>query len=152
MDRLIVERKLDSLERCLARIRDKTSDSVEALKNDLDLQDVLVLNLSRAVQICVDIASHVLSETKQPPPETMGGAFDQLMQARLLETEVAEHLKRAVGFRNLSTLRGHQLVDRLQHRHPAARRLRTLRSRHRPAGAGRRSNLRTVQGAAVAGV
>lgn len=48
MDRLIIERKLDSLQRCLARIRDKTPDDVAPLENDLDLQDVLVLNLSRA--------------------------------------------------------------------------------------------------------
>ena len=47
MDRLIVERKLDSLQRCIRRIRDKRPDSVEALAADADLQDVLVLNLSR---------------------------------------------------------------------------------------------------------
>lgn len=72
MDRLIIERKLDSLQRCLARVRDKTPADVATLEHDLDLQDVLVLNLSRAVQICVDIAVHILSERRQPPPDTMG--------------------------------------------------------------------------------
>ena len=75
MDKLIVERKLDSLMRCLERIRSKTPEDVNELLHDLDLQDVLVLNLSRAVQICVDIAVHILSELKQPPPETMGKAL-----------------------------------------------------------------------------
>lgn len=51
MAALIVERKLDSLRRCLTRLRTKAPASVEQLRCDLDLQDVLVLNLSRAVQI-----------------------------------------------------------------------------------------------------
>ena len=55
MDRLIVERKLDSLRHCLERIASKRPASVAALERDADLQDVLTLNLSRAVQICVDI-------------------------------------------------------------------------------------------------
>ncbi|MBZ5755689.1 DUF86 domain-containing protein [Pseudomonas sp. S5(2021)] len=72
------------------------------LLEDLDLQDVLVLNLSRAVQMCVDIATHVLSERRQPPPETMGGAFEQLATEKVLTPDLAERLKRAVGFRNLA--------------------------------------------------
>lgn len=102
MDRLIIERKLDSLQRCLARVRDKTPADVATLERDLDLQDVLVLNLSHAVQICVDIAVHILSERRQPPPDTMGKAFDLLAQEQLLEPALAERLKRSVGFRNLA--------------------------------------------------
>ncbi|WP_324733913.1 type VII toxin-antitoxin system HepT family RNase toxin [Pseudomonas paeninsulae] len=102
MDRLIIERKLDSLQRCLARVRDKTPADVATLESDLDLQDVLVLNLSRAVQTCVDIAVHILSERRQPPPDTMGKAFDLLAQEQLLEPALAERLKRSVGFRNLA--------------------------------------------------
>lgn len=102
MDRLIIERKLDSLWRCLERVRSRTPANASDLLNDLDLQDVLVLNLSRAVQICVDVAVHILSERKQPPPETMGKAFELLAQEGLLDTELAQRLKKSVGFRNLA--------------------------------------------------
>ncbi|TBV00129.1 type VII toxin-antitoxin system HepT family RNase toxin [Stutzerimonas kirkiae] len=102
MDRLIIERKLDSLQRCLTRVREKTPADLATLENDLDLQDVLVLNLSRAVQICVDIAAHILSERRQPPPDSMGQAFDLLARERLLDTRLSERLKRSVGFRNLA--------------------------------------------------
>lgn len=50
MDRAVVERKLESLRRYLERIASKRPASFAALESDLDLQDVLVLNLSRAVQ------------------------------------------------------------------------------------------------------
>ncbi|WP_312963327.1 type VII toxin-antitoxin system HepT family RNase toxin [Stutzerimonas nitrititolerans] len=110
MDRLIIERKLDSLWRCLERLRSRTPANAKDLLNDLDLQDVLVLNLSRAVQICVDVAVHILSERKQPPPETMGKAFDLLAQEGLLETELAQRLKKSVGFRNLA-VHNYQAID-----------------------------------------
>lgn len=102
MDRLIVGRKLDSLRRCLARIEAKRPSNVETLGNDIDLQDVLVLNLSRAVQICVDLASHLLSDLELPPPNTMGEAFDRLAQAGIIDAGLALQMKKAVGFRNIA--------------------------------------------------
>jgi len=102
VDRLIVGRKLDSLRRCLARIEAKRPSNVETLGNDIDLQDVLVLNLSRAVQICVDLASHLLSDLELPPPNTMGEAFDRLAQAGIIDAGLALQMKKAVGFRNIA--------------------------------------------------
>lgn len=102
MDRLIVGRKLDSLRRCLARIEAKRPSNVETLENDIDLQDVLVLNLSRAVQICVDLASHLLSDVDLPPPNTMGESFERLAQAGIIDNELALRMKKAVGFRNIA--------------------------------------------------
>ncbi|MBN8726451.1 MAG: hypothetical protein J0H15_01940 [Xanthomonadales bacterium] len=53
MDPLIVARKLDSLQRCLQRVREKCPENPAHLAADPDLQDIVVLNLSRAVQLCV---------------------------------------------------------------------------------------------------
>lgn len=102
MDRLIVERKLDSLNRCLARVVSRRPATVDALEADIDLQDVLVLNLSRAVQICVDLATHLLSGLHVPPPDTMGAAFDRLAQAGILDAGLALRMRKAVGFRNIA--------------------------------------------------
>jgi len=56
----VVERKLESLRRCVLRIRDKCPPDLETLVEDIDLQDILTLNLTRAVRLCVDIATHLL--------------------------------------------------------------------------------------------
>ena len=68
MARLIVARKLDSLRRCLDRVRERCPADVATLAGDPDLQDIVVLNLSRAVQICVDLALHTLSGLGNPYP------------------------------------------------------------------------------------
>lgn len=56
MDREVIEQKLESLRRCLQRIETKCPAAAETLAADFDLQDIVALNLSRAVQLCVDIA------------------------------------------------------------------------------------------------
>ena len=59
MDKLILEKKIDSILRCLTRIRDRLPKSESEFLEDYDAQDVVVLNLTRAVQLSVDIATHL---------------------------------------------------------------------------------------------
>lgn len=102
MDRLIVERKLDSLRRCLVRVREKCPSDVDTLAANADLQDIVVLNLSRAVQLCVDLALHLGSELSSAPPENMGEAFTRLAEGNLIDSELAQQMCKAVGFRNIA--------------------------------------------------
>lgn len=102
MDRVVVDQKLESLRRCVARVMAKRPASVAALVADVDAQDVIVLNLSRAVQICVDITMHYLASADSAVPQTMGQAFELLALEGVIDTALAERLRRAVGFRNLA--------------------------------------------------
>jgi uncharacterized protein YutE (UPF0331/DUF86 family) len=102
MDREVVEQKLESLRRYLQRIEAKCPKDADTLAADFDLQDIVSLNLSRAVQLCVDIGAHMISGMNVPPPDTMGHTFDILAQSGILTTELAHSLKKAVGFRNIA--------------------------------------------------
>lgn len=102
MDREVVEQKLESLRRCLKRIETKCPTDAATLVTDIDLQDIVSLNLSRAVQISVDIGAHLIAGMDVPPPDTMGQTFDLLAQEGVLNIELASSLKKAVGFRNIA--------------------------------------------------
>ncbi len=102
MDREVIEQKLESLRRCLQRIETKCPADVAALVADIDLQDIVSLNLSRAVQISVDIGAHLIAGMEVPPPDSMGQIFDLLAQEGVLSSELAGSLKKAVGFRNIA--------------------------------------------------
>jgi uncharacterized protein YutE (UPF0331/DUF86 family) len=102
MDREVVEQKLESLRRCLRRLETKCPEDAATLVADIDLQDIISLNLSRAVQISVDIGAHLIAGMEVPPPDTMGQTFDLLAQEGVLNTELASSLKKAVGFRNIA--------------------------------------------------
>jgi uncharacterized protein YutE (UPF0331/DUF86 family) len=102
MDKILIAQKLESLRRCLQRVHDKCPAQSELLANDPDLQDIVVLNLTRAIQLSVDIASHILSQSQEPVPPTMGEAFSALEHMKILDQTTASALKRAVGFRNIA--------------------------------------------------
>lgn len=102
--------KLDSLHRCLSRIESKTPANVETLEIDLDLQDIITLNLTRVVQICVDIATHVIADCDTPPPTSMAESFERLHHLQVISCETSERMKKAVGFRNVS-VHEYQSID-----------------------------------------
>jgi uncharacterized protein YutE (UPF0331/DUF86 family) len=102
VDREVVEQKLESLRRCLRRIETKCPSDAETLATDFDLQDIVSLNLSRAVQLCVDIGAHLISGMDVAAPDTMGQTFDILAQGSVIPSTLAINLKKAVGFRNIA--------------------------------------------------
>ena len=102
MDRLVIDQKLESLRRYLRRIEEKRPADAGVLKNDADLQDILAMNLTRAVQVCVDIGAHLIATLDVPPPDTMGQTFDILARAGILNADLATQMKKAVGFRNIA--------------------------------------------------
>jgi len=106
----IIERKIESLRRCLQRVTERRPASVGALVADADAQDILSLNLTRAVQLCVDIGAHLLSVEDVPPPETMGSTFSGLAAAGVIDARLAERMRAAVGFRNVA-IHSYQEID-----------------------------------------
>ena len=100
MDKDVLMNKLESLRRCVQRVQDKAPVSSDLLKKDYDLQDIIVLNLERAVQTCVDIGLHMISDLEIPVPDTMAETFKSLNKAGYLDDLATERMTKAVGFRN----------------------------------------------------
>jgi len=102
MDRAVVDQNVESLCRCLDRVSTRLPSTVEALQNNPDSQDIVSLNLTRAVQLCIDPAAYWLAEhDDNPAPKTMGQNFDALANAGLIDSKLASRMKKAVGFRNI---------------------------------------------------
>ena len=102
IDKKVIGEKLISLNRCLERIKLHTPTSVETLQNDFDAQDIISLNIQRAVQISVDIAAHILTEQLHEQTSTMAETFLALSRHGLLDSQLASRLAKAVGFRNIA--------------------------------------------------
>jgi uncharacterized protein YutE (UPF0331/DUF86 family) len=110
MDRDLIETKLESLRRCVERVTAKTPSTAEQLARDADAQDVIALNLQRAVQLCVDLAAHVIADTDARPPTTMAEHFEVLAQLKVINPALAERMIKAVGFRNIA-VHSYQNID-----------------------------------------
>jgi len=110
MDWRIVTEKLESLRRCSHRVQEKTPQQREKFLTDLDLQDIIVLNLSRAIQLCVDIGAHLIAASQEKTPATMGETFDILHRMQVIDSRITIRMKKAVGFRNIA-VHGYQEID-----------------------------------------
>lgn len=102
MDEMLIFRKMESLGRCVDRIRSKRGFTHEELLGDFDLQDILSVNLQRAVQLSVDIALHVLSDCPGKLPDTMGQAFSALKDHGVISDRTSAALRSSVGLRNVA--------------------------------------------------
>ena len=102
MDKEVLETKLEALIRCVHRIKDQNISTLEELEKNLDKQEIIILNLQRAVQICVDIGNHILLDYKTPTPSTMAATFKYLAENKLITDKNAQDLAHAVGFRNIA--------------------------------------------------
>ena len=108
MEREIILAKFESLEKCVRRIEAQNVSDARELEENLDKQEVIILNLQRAVQICVDIGNHVLLDFPSATPSTMSETFRKMRENNLIADKTCENLSKAVGFRNIAI---HQYED-----------------------------------------
>lgn len=94
--------KLTNLARLPERLEPRRQITAEQLAVDLDQQDIVLLNLERAIQTCIDIALLLCTRRLRKAPIHGGEAFSLLADARLLEPSLADRLRKTVGFRNLA--------------------------------------------------
>jgi uncharacterized protein YutE (UPF0331/DUF86 family) len=106
----LIFEKLDTVVRCLERVREKTPATLGELNADVDKQDIIVLNLERAIQASVDIAAHIIAYTTLPVPSTMADSFEKLAAAKVISSNTAQRMKKAVGLRNI-LVHEYQKVD-----------------------------------------
>lgn len=68
VDRDIIMSKIINIQKSLHRFKEKQKISREEFLKDIDVQDIVLLNLQNAIQGCVDIASHIISDNNWGVP------------------------------------------------------------------------------------
>lgn len=97
----VVYAKVGNIHNCLRRIRQGTELDPHKLE-DIDVQDIFVLNLQRAVQSAIDLAAHVIAAENLGLPTSLKENFVLLQQNAILSTELSNHMIAMVGFRNIA--------------------------------------------------
>lgn len=101
IDADIVYAKVGNIHKCLRRIREVTHLDAERLV-DMDVQDIFVLNLQRAIQSTIDLAAHLVADEGLGLPSTIRENFTLIQQAGILPLSLASKMKSMVGFRNIA--------------------------------------------------
>jgi uncharacterized protein YutE (UPF0331/DUF86 family) len=100
VDRDVALAKIATIDRGLQRIADVRGQRRAALL-PVDVEDIVLLNLQRALQAAIDLAAHVVATEGYGLPASVADAFSLLEGQGVLGALLAERLRRMVGFRNI---------------------------------------------------
>ncbi len=101
VNKSVILRKVSLIRHNLSRLKDKGNVSLESLKNDLDIQDIVLHNLQFAIQGCIDIGSHVISDEGWGVAGSLNEIFYILRDKGVIKAEMVEKMISMVGFRNV---------------------------------------------------
>lgn len=99
-DKKLIYKYLHSLEDNLRRIR-HMDFTVDIILGDEDMQDLLDRRMQKAIEAAIDIAIHLASQLRLPSQEKASDVFKILAQNKIIDKQLAQRLKGAVGFRNI---------------------------------------------------
>ena len=101
VDRDLVRRRRVALEQYLRELGEVTAVGREAYLADWKAQRATERSLHLAMEVCLDLAEHLIADHRLAAPETAAGAFDVLKEAKLVTPALADALSRMARFRNL---------------------------------------------------
>lgn len=101
VDKTLILRKLAELEECLGQIREFSSLSIEEYSGDWKTQRIVERTLQIMIELCIDIAGHIISDKKLRVPVTYADTFKSLAEAGLISSEVFRVMEKMAKFRNI---------------------------------------------------
>lgn len=96
----VLENKVQSIHRCIERAREEYLLAGDNFQNDYSHQDSAILNITRACEMSIDLANHVIKQEKLGFPTSSAESFYLLARKGIIAHELEEKLKNMVGFRN----------------------------------------------------
>ncbi|MBM9613474.1 DUF86 domain-containing protein [Desulfobulbus rhabdoformis] len=94
--------KAATIERCIARVREEFEGDPQGFATNYTRQDAAILNIQRACEAVLDMGQHLIRREKLGVPQGARDVFTLLARGGWLDAELAESLKRMVGFRNIA--------------------------------------------------
>ena len=98
----IVLNKVATIERCVARAREEYAKGPSTFAADHTRQDAAILNIQRACEAALDIGQHLVRLHRLGVPQSARDVFSLLAGADLVPADLADTLKRMVGYRNIA--------------------------------------------------
>ena len=104
----LIAKRLALLETYVRELR--TLARPERIETDVREERFIEHSLQLAIQVALDVASHIVSDDRLGEPRTNAEVFDLLARNAWIPEELSETLRQMVGFRNV-LVHGYSAVD-----------------------------------------
>ena len=101
VDKKLILRKLSMLEQHLQEIEEYAGISIAEYSENWKTQRIVERTLQMMIEICLDIASHIISDKKYRVPESYADMFVVLHERKLIEKPLLDALAKMAKFRNV---------------------------------------------------
>jgi uncharacterized protein YutE (UPF0331/DUF86 family) len=101
VDKTLILRKLAELDEYLGQVKEYISISVEGFSKDWKAQRVVERTLQIMIEICADIAGHIISDKGYRVPATYVDTFRVLHENGILNKDLFETMGKMAKFRNI---------------------------------------------------
>lgn len=101
VDKDLILAKAGSAKKHIKRIQSKSNTDMDTFLSDIDRQESILFNIQMAIQNCIDIAAHIVSDENLGAPGSTNEMFYMLEDNGYIGRELTEKMVRAIGFRNL---------------------------------------------------
>jgi len=101
VDKNLILRKLTELEEYFNQIGEYSAISVEEYTGNWRTQRIVERTLQIMIELCVDIAGHIISARKLRVPVSYADTFKSLSEAGLITPDTLEIMEKMAKFRNV---------------------------------------------------
>jgi len=101
VDRTLILRKLAELEEYLGQIREFSSVSTESYLGDWKIRRIVERTLQIMIELCIDIAGHIISDRRLRVPVSYADTFKSLAEAGLITPQISDVMEKMAKFRNI---------------------------------------------------
>lgn len=101
VDRDLLLRKLADLDQYLGQVSEYRDITIDQYRGDWKTQRIVERTLQMTIELCVDIANHIIADRGLRVPATYSEAFDVLGEAGLLDAARRDAMIRMSKFRNV---------------------------------------------------
>ena len=98
VDRDLILRKLADLDLYASQVSEYRDHTVEQYRRDWKTQRIIERTLQMAIEVCVDIANHVIADRGLRVPTTYAEAFEVLSETGLLDAALRDAMIRMSQF------------------------------------------------------
>ena len=101
VDKTLILRKLAELEEYLGQIREFSSVSAEVYSGDWKTRRIVERTLQLMIELCIDIAGHIISDRRLRVPVSYADTFKSLAEAGLITPQISDVMEKMAKFRNI---------------------------------------------------
>ncbi len=101
VDRLLIGRKFAQMDTYLKQLRDFSGVSLNQYKKDWKIQRIVERTLHILIEVCIDIANHIISDRGMRLPTGYADTFTVLMENKVMSRKLGESLEKMAKFRNI---------------------------------------------------